>query len=523
MNQPVQQTDTDLSFENEEARLVALDALEEVPENEDQLKAITEAPIAPKVEGEPAPTPEPGEPAPAPAPAPEATPAPAPAPAPQPTGDTPPAPAGEDAAFTVKASELPKGPNGETYKNIGEFFKAWGNQSELVLRQQTHIRENPGSSVDLNAALERAKTAEAGWEAAKKAAPGAPPAAQVAPGAEAQIGASESKIADITAKLEALKKSDDPLSNESIAEQNELLFMMTGELGRLSNAYNGAQGELTAIRGEFGIFRDETGQFVQKFQQTSKAEKAEQAASQELTALDTFGGIYPEFKMSKTAKESEGEYIEWATAVTKMHYGRPIDIRTTEGRAAMAEAVKQIQLKAPELIDKCSLAGVAVDPSIDVQKYLEMCELLDYRDGWRKDPTTGNLVQTKRADGTVDRFPDGSDGLRAAYEYRKVSDGVWAQQVNDAYASGGSGALAASTRRDAGAVEVSGDEPAGGEGALSGDITFEQAINAMNQIDEEQALMRAQGGDTKLLDELNRYLKMTGNQPHEFPGYTYSG
>jgi hypothetical protein len=512
----------ELAFDSEEARLKAMDELPETPENLAKLNAMLAAPLKPAAE-----TPAAGEAIP-----PAAAPAAPAAAAPAPAAAQPPAPAGTPGvaaeppvplSWQGTTSELPKGPNGETYKSVAEVMKAFANQGELIGRQTRFIREKLGTTAAPTqpaaagepaapAARPAAAPAPASPAAPAPAAPGVPSSAAAAPATTAAA-----RLAEIRKLQAELAASDDPLLDANIKKRDSLNALLIEQLDSVTQAL-GAQSEvITAAQREVADVRQRSDRVFATEEQQQQQRRIEAALTEEYKVMEGIGQEYPEMKLSRPAAEIDKRYLDWGNQVASLHYGRP-PANLKEVHAAL----HQLELRSPELVNKCQLAQVPTQPDQDVQNYLAVCEMLDYRDGKRTDPITGVVSYAERVDPAtgqkiVDRFPGGVEGLRAAIEFRRVNDGYYRERINKARAEGGQAALQAAQRRDAGAVEIS-----SGEGAASGgQVNVLEAVKLRDAIDEEEAMRRARAGDRTLLDEYNKYNTLLGGRPVEFTGYTY--
>jgi hypothetical protein len=428
----------------------------------------------------------------------------------------------------MSRTDLPRGPNGETYKSQGDFLKAFTNQSELIARQQKFIRENLPSQQNTPEIQEQLKRATAELAQLKQqvqqqqpaaADGGVQPQGQIQKGTEKGISAAQKRISDLRREIDEIAESDDPFSDENVKRTHKLQRAMVDGLSEITDLYARAQGDLQQTRQQFEAVENLTRAQREQDEQGRRQRAAQEALKGELSDMDSFAGVNPEFRMQRPAAEVDAEYANWAQQVSRLYYGRD-----PSGASETSEALRQLRMGSPSIVSACQLAGIPVEPTGDMRAYLQICELLDYRDGRRRNPATGAVEEVYAYDHrtgqkVVDRFPSGIEGLKAAYAYRKENDGVYAELIARARREGGAAAMAASQRRDLAAVEAGSEAGMGGIGDTS---SVTDLMARRDAIDEEDAVMRARGGDPGLLDDYNRLTVRLGGSPVEIPGYTFN-
>lgn len=214
--------------------------------------------------------------------------------------------------------------------------------------------------------------------------------------------------------------------------------------------------------------------------------------------------------MSKSAKEIDKEYTDWASEITRLFYGSPVDIFTKKGEEMMLNALFMLGKNAPTLIERCQVSGVPVKPSEDVQKYLDICELLNYRDGVRIDPVTGKKEVAERYHAPSGKMvPDVFPSAKAAYENRKLVDGVYAQKIRESYIEGGKKMAEAASRTDAGTVEM-GTATSVSRKDAGLEMTAAEAQNILDTIDVQKAKWKLEDGDPSDFNKLQEAFKILG-------------
>lgn len=484
-----------VGFESEEARQTALDAIEERPENEAKIDEILSAPIRKKGDAaveKPAETP---------TPPPEAA----------SKAEEPKQATVDETVFTIKRDELPEG-----FDTPGKVFKSYREAQDLITRQTKFIKEKLGgegsSTQELQAALQRAATLETELAETKKK---YERPAQTETRKQDLTAIPESKgsqIKELRVKLQDLVK--DPIANEE--EIHRLNIQLNGflfdEIERNQLLTERAENRAAAAENKAVEAEGKATSWVQKSEQSEQSKRAQEALQKEYQDIDSFTNDknYAEFRMTRPAAQVEQDYVKWAQEVTNLYYGAPVDVRSPDGNKAMKHALSMLERGAPDITEKCRVAGVPQQPSEDVKKYLEICELLDYRDGYRMSPTTGQRELVQRWHGPTQKYvPDAFPSLSAAYEDRKIRDGFYAKRIREAFVNGGQQMADAITKRDAGAVEM--DNAVGASKRDAGlTMSKSEAAKVIDEIDETLAEQRRRAGDPTLYNKLMEAFKVLG-------------
>ena len=479
----------EMVFESEDQRTKALNDLPELPENEEKIDSILKAPIKAKVEGEAAPKPADQK-------------IPAEVKSAEKPIETP--AAGADETFAVKKSDLlAKG-----FDTVGKFMKTWDESQELIKRQQKFIQDKLTNSPQDQAArevLERAEKAERELAELKKKSPAAP--ATVTQG---QISTSQSKLAEIQ-KLKDELGSSDTFDEKTAEKRKQLDNLWFEELTRLNGLVSQQVQETQSIR-DIAVKSTQEVETYKKNQETQRLnDESQKALVKELESIDKFcnNPTYAEFKMSKPSIQVEGDYLMWGKNVASLYYGQDVDVNSREGRVAMKTALDMLGKSAPDITEKCRVAGVPITPGDDIRKYLDICDLLDYRDGLRANPVTGKKETVQRYHPPSRSYiPDAFPTIESAYENRKITDGFYAQKIADQYRKGGADALAAVSKRDSGIVEL--DNVTTSKGGVGVEMTKEKALEIINSIDEERAVRMKNDGKPDLFNQLAEAYKAIG-------------
>jgi len=500
-----------LEFENEDARQAAMDGVEETPENEAKIDAIMKAPIKAKDDAAAQKTADS---------TPEGTASPAPKEEETPAASASPAAstqASTDGEFIqIKKSDLPQG-----FDTPGKLFKSYSEAQELITRQQKFIKEklNGGASADtsVQSVIERTRALEAENAELKKKIE-AP--AQRETKQDGLSAIPESKIGEIKQVRGRLQElANDPIANE---EEIYSLRLKLDDLWLTESERNAVMIQRATKRAEEAERKaieahSTASSYVERSAQGEKQKQAQDALAKEYRDIDTFAGAakYSEFKMTRSAAEVEREYAGWAQDVTNLYFGAPVNIDTDQGRQAMRQAMSMLQKGAPDITEKCRVAGVPIEATEDVKRYLEICDLLDYRDGYRVDPVSGNKEIVKRYHAPSGQYvPDTFPSLEAAYEDRKIRDGFYEKKIRDAFAKGGASMASAIQKRDSGAVEM--DVSTGSSRADAGlAMTRDAAVRILDEVDEIEAMRQKRSGNPALWNKLNEAYRALGQKPLE--------
>lgn len=474
-----------VSFKSEEERIAAIDALGDDPSKLDQLEEIRNAPIVaegaePRQEGSESSKPKEGE-----------------EPEKKPEGEQKPPEKkpeeNEEEVFTIKRKDLPQG-----YGSLGHVMKAFGEQRDLISRQGTYIQE-------------LARKAAEKPEPEKRAIEGAQEADEKLRQSGGAAGASPETVADISSvqkDIQQIQKLQDELDKQADDDPDiaytpdyqkkvrDLSRLQVKNLNILTTLLGKAQVEASEAKRTAA----EVVAGTQRERETKQEQLALEATYNEVDTLDA-----PELKLSKSVKEIEGEYKSWADGVAMAFYGRP-----AANVAEKFSALEQLQNKNPELVSKCQLMGIKTEPTQDIQRYMKLCEYLDYRDGFRKDPATGQYIRLMKYDGrTQTQVPLVLPSLKAAIEQKRIEEGYYHKKADNAFQEGAESISQAAMRRDKGAVELNnGDEqgqtPGGGQKA---------AYDTLLRIDAEDAMYKFRHGDSTAVEELNKARKALGMEP----------
>lgn len=480
-------------FASEEAVATAIQELGDDPANLEKLEEIRNAEI-----GEP--TAEPDKTPPEGTTPNESSAAPAePATPPAPAATTPAGtPADQPASkWEVTREELPEG-----YKSPKEVLKAFGELRATFERQTKFIKERlgeqPVTTQGQSDALKRAEAAEA--ELAKLRGTTAAPQSQQT---TADIGAVQAEIQRIEALQTELEKEaeedpDKPFTADYQKKVRELSRLQTKNLTVLTGLYNQARTEISEARSA-------TSDIVasrKKQEESDAISNVRNSRYKEMTELDI-----PEFKLSKSAKDVEAEYVSWRDDVALAQLGRPALTKDEKNFA-----LQQLQVKNPELIEKCRILGIKTEPSEDVKRYIQQCEMIDFQEGWRKDPATGEWTQLLKLDPrTGKQVPLTYPTLKAAIQQKRLEEGYYEKQRDAAFQKGAQTISQAAQRRDQGAVEL---DTRSDMGQTVMDSSW--AIRVLTENDAEQAMIEYRAGNRTKFDEINKARKAMGQEPITF-------
>lgn len=417
------------------------------------------------------------------------------------------------------------------FKSEEEYHKAF-DDSQAQIAQKTEFIKSKLSSPPDNSALEKLTEDNRRLQDELKQIKSAAPAT-ASPAQQAKIADAEDTLAVLKNQLTAnfakrkqlllkIKATPDlQLDADFIAEQEavdnereELNMKMLGEMSGLRGLYAEAKKVATAAS-------EQTSAILKQRETESRTDQAHKLYESEMDEIDRFvsKSEFKDFAFSekKTSRDVEGEYISWANSVASAFFGQPTSmIKSDEAKAAVQQVLNMLANGDPEVINACKAAGVDEKPSLDVQKYIDICDLLDYRDGIRLNPATGQKEQTTRL------VPDGAGGFKKqpvlmkniedAYQHKLATNGVFKQRIETAYRDGGKDALAAVSKRNSGPVEL---DNASGATAIDAGIvpTQQQALETIKAIDPDEALRRKMSGDPTMWEKLEAALAVSNTKP----------
>lgn len=333
------------------------------------------------------------------------------------------------------------------HKSKDDLVKAHKELESTLDRQGKKIRElmeqmSQQSQADPSL-VSRLEKAERELAEAKKQSP-----TQVPQGTVKDIKGVRQDLAAVAQRLDQLdaKAEADPefaLTPEYAKEHRALLRQQTQKISDLADLYERAS---TEIDGNKKFINE----FTENQRKSSEREKVDSYVSSIHEQMDKLGE--DEYKMSKPTKEVEGDYLKWRKDVAFAYYGRPAKSDSEE-----FAALDQLQLKNPDLIQKCQTMRVKTEPGDDIQRYIKLAELLDYMDGFVRDPVTGKFNRMTRYDGvTGQNVPIVHRDLKSALQAKRLEEGYYQQKSEGAYQRGAQDVANAAMRRDQGAVTLDG-------------------------------------------------------------------
>jgi hypothetical protein len=478
-----------ITFVDEPARVKAIEELGDKPENLDKLKEVMEAPIGP-----PEPVVE------VPKEIPKETPKEIPKEIPKETpkdalkATEPPV---EPKTFTLTDKDLPSG-----FDSPGKVFKSYGEAQDLVKRQGEKIKEllsNQNRPTGEQSALERAEKAEKELERLRGGKPKQETSADIT-----AVNADIQRIDALQAELEKLAEDPDAAYTADYQKKaRELSKLQTKNFNVLTGLLTKAQQEIAETRKNTTEFSE----FVQGQQQSLEQQRRVTALQETYKEVDGLAETGDEFKLSKPSKEVEQAYVGWRDDVSLAYYSRPA--KNTEEKFA---ALDQLKLKNPDLISKLRVMGVSEEPTDDIKKFINICEMIDYREGYRTDPHTGKVERLFKTDiATGKQVPLVLPSLKAAIQQKRIEDGYYDKQVDGAFQKGAQSVAEAAQRRDKGAVELNAHEDIG---QTQDSQAWAQRI--LENADSEKAKYEYDHGKPEKFDEINKARKIFGLEPITF-------
>ena len=370
--------------------------------------------------------------------------------------------------FQLTKEDLPEG-----FKNAKEVLKSFSEKQKLIERQGTKIQETLASQDQL---IEAAKQkAIEDYEAKLRESTQKPEGAS---DTQKTIPDSGKRITEIKTEM---AKIDDPYDEKIHKLQTELNDLNYREMERLNQLVVENSQKVTNVGQNFE-------QWQESQRQTQLQKQNEASVNKDFTEVSDFASkeeYKKDFGMSKSSQEVDAEYGKWGNDVHLQYFGRPVERDaqgkvTNQGRINMQNALAQLQLSNPDLIEKCKVANISTEPTADMESYLQICEILTYRDGWRKDPEGNYTKRVMKFDpGLQKEIPAVFPSLQAAFENMRVQDGYYKRKEIAAYDKGAKGFREASQKRDSN--ELENDTVGHGEAEL----TLTQLMENLKNIPED--------------------------------------
>jgi hypothetical protein len=481
-------SDETLKFANEEARIEAMNALDETPDSLVQLERIKNAAIEAPVQG----TEDrqqgteinvalPAEPQP---PATQTAPE-------QQTQSEPTAPASiGQLAFSFE--DLQKA--GFTYTTPADVIKGLQEKEELIQRQKKFIKEK----MDTGQGDAQKRISELEAAIAQMQQTSAPAQPLVSQGTQPQIDVAKtqkllSDINTIQTELDRIKEEDpDKVFDDAYqSKQWELSKLQTQLLSDQQALLLQTQTEALNTRQSTDAYLSDQKRGAEE-ERRRKAIEAEYADIQSAICDPEFKA---EFNLSKPFSQIEAEYQKWKFDVANAYLKRP-----PQNQQEISMALSQLQIRNSDLINTCQVMGIAAAPTTDMENYLKVCEYLDYQNGWRKD-SLGKFDQVKRYDPvTGNNIPVILPDLKTAIRQKRHEEGFYTKEKDQAYQQGAQDFAAAQTKRDPAVAELNSPTTIG----QTNNYDTNWAIQYLAEVDEEEIAKELRRGITTKLDEFNK-------------------
>jgi len=488
----------DVSFESAEKKAEAITNFDESKGSAEDLEKLMSAPVVEKPAGEPEGNAEEGS---------------------QPQGEQPAPEVKIEADATAQAAQ----PQGDTsfdwtkwakdhgYKTPGEARKAFDEQKKFItekLSQAPAARNEGYEALTREIAELKAKmTAASGSAVVPREVPAESTVSKIATVKQA-LNANLLKKRELITQLKgdsSLAYDPDFLEKQQQVEEEKygLDMQLVDEINNLQSGQASATQRLT--------------DFTKAREDDARREQGQRLYESEMSEINSFASnaAHPEFSFSegKDSKSVEGEYVEWANKVASSLYGSNVNmLRSSQEREAVQSALERLGQNDPEVLTACQATGVSAEPSDDVRKYLDICELLDHRDGQKKNPLTGRKEQQYRVvrdpmTGAFRKDPVRFPSLEDAYNHKLAVDGTFNKRIKDAYSKGGKDMAAAAAKRATAPVVL---DNAGGVGNADVGLamTPKQAVDLIDSFDETEAQRRNLSGDRSMMDQYNKAMEI---------------
>jgi hypothetical protein len=402
------------------------------------------------------------------------------------------------------------------YGSFAEAKKAFDEKEEALQRSQKFIKEKlepQGTASEQYAALV-ARTQQLEQELITLRGGKAPATT------EEKVETQENKIAVIRQALNANLQKRKALVTElqadpGISVDPEFLRRRIEADAEKDNLDLQMVEEMDALKKTFESTTQKMQDVTASQQLAQQREEKARLYTQEMDEITDFAmnPKHPEFAFSenKDSRDVEAEYVKWANGVASAVYAGPVNmLRSPNDKVAASQALALIKANDPDAINACRAAGIPIEPPDDVKKYLDICDLLDHRDGRKLNPLTGEYEQQFRmvrdhATGMFRKDPVRMASLEDAYQHRCAVDGTYQERIKQAYVKGGKDLAAAAQKRSAAPVEL--DNATGASAADVGAVTTPaDAMKVLDSINEQEALRRKLAGDSTLYDQFEKAL-----------------
>jgi hypothetical protein len=396
--------------------------------------------------------------------------------------------------------------------------KAWDEKEDLVQRQTRFIKEKIESRTtpadQYSALVNRTQQLEAELSALKGGA--------TTETKQEKIEKQENKIAilkqSLSTNLQKRKSLADELrADPTIAVDGEFLTRRLDVEAEADNLNLQLADEMNNLQTMFDSTSKQMKDVTTQQQLAIQQDQNRRLYDQEMDEIDGFASNpkYSEFAFSdgKDSRSVEADYVKWANAVASAVFASPVNmLNNQQEKAAVAHALDLVKNNDPEAVNACRVAGVSFEPDQNVRKYLDICDLLNHRDGKKLNPMTGQMEQQYRMvrDPVTNQFrkdPVRLLSLEDAYQHRCAIDGTYQQRIKDAYVKGSKAMAAAAQKRAAAPVEL--DNATGASAADAGlALSPADAMKVLETIDETEAMRKAMAGDRTLLDKYEKALSV---------------
>lgn len=401
------------------------------------------------------------------------------------------------------------------YSSFAEAKKAFDEKDQALARSQQFIKEKlePQGTVSdqYSALMTKTQQLEAELSALRGGTPATP---------QEKVEVTENKIAVLKSALGANLEKRRALVAElkvdpGIAVDGDFLARRLEVEAEKDNLDIQLVEEMNALRTVFDSTNKKMQDVSAQQEMTAKKEQNERLYAQEMDEITTFASNpkHPEFAFSenRNSRDVEAEYVKWANKVASAVFAGPVNmLRSRNDKSAVAQALAAIKNNDPEALNACRAAGVPAQPTEDIQKYLDICDLLNHRDGQKMNPITGQYEQQYRLvrDSTTGAFrkdPVRMASIEDAYQHRCAVDGTYQERIKQAYVKGSKDLAAAAQKRATAPVEL--DNATGASAAdVGAAMTPADAMKTLETINETEAMRLKMSGDSSMYDRFEKAL-----------------
>lgn len=321
----------------------------------------------------------------------------------------------------------------------------------------------------------------------------------------------DEEITNTQKTIEDLQKKKSELEKDDLEGKQELADQILNETSKLSDLRAKKSSDTIKEMNDRYLKLEEDTKNAQK--ESERKQKLEEKRRKEReenelvnTSVEGFRKNHKEFQNEKTYGQMEKDYQTWVWQLASLDTGKPInEISQQQTEISLHRYLKKI----PALLDSVQTRGLK-EPA-ELKQFLTLTDIEMTRRGSELNPQNGKWYQKSDGAGNRITFPD----MDAAWDYMKRNNGALAQEMADLQNKTAKDVVKTMGQRT---DPLSIEEPQV-EGNLGEEMTFEQALKVLNEMDVDRITDAARAavrtgkplpGNVELY---NRALVKTGASP----------